>query len=201
MRKGGKNTIQNVRIVDSDAGSTSAYVERCIAGLMNSESNVTVLCNTTQTLATGSSASGLVAGNFTGANVRGTDEFTSLAQQFNTFRIRAIRFDVYDINPGVPATNAFSVFHDVAPYNTTYNPPPIANVIDGPDAKSVPPGTGVASFYWRAHGTLENDFQAGDVQGAPSDFGGLRYAFYSPTLSTDKYQVVMRAVVDFRGRV
>jgi len=199
-RKGGKNTVQNVRVVDPDAGSDSAYVERCISGLQNSESIVTLLCNDTFTLSTGASSSGLVAGTSTATAIRATDEFASMMSQFNTYRIRAVRYDVYDINQTIAATNAFSTIHDVVPFDSGFTPPPLATVIDGPDAKNVPPGTGRASFFWRAKGTLENQFQAGDTIGAPEDFGGLRWAFYSSALSTAKFQVVIRAVVDFRGR-
>lgn len=196
----GKNRIQNVRVVDPDAGGDGAYVERCITALQNSESTVTVLCNDTFTLSTGASASGLVAGSNTGSNIRGGDEFASMMSQFNTYRIRAVRYDVYDINQTIAATNAFSTIHDVVPFDSTFTPPPLAQVVDGPDAKNVPPGMGRASFFWRAKGTLENQFQAGDTVGEPADFGGLRWAFFSPTISTAKYQVVVRAVVDFRGR-
>lgn len=199
-RNKGKNTIQNVRVVDSDAGSDSAYVERCISSMQNSESITTVLCNDTFTLSTGASASGLVAGLFTATNIRGTDDFSSMMGQFNTYRIRAVRFDVYDINQTIAATNAFSTLHDVVPFDASYAPPPLAQVVDGPDSKNVTPGMGKASFYWRAKGTLENEFQAGDTIGAPEDFGGLRWAFFSPTLSTAKFQVIVRAIVDFRGR-
>lgn len=201
VRRGkGKNSIQNVRVVDPDAGGDSAYVERCISSMQNSESITTVLCNDTFTLSTGSSSSGLVAGNYTASNIRGTDDFISMMGQFNTYRIRAVRFDVYDINQTIAATNAFSTLHDVVPFDSTYAPPPLAQVVDGPDSKNVTPGMGKASFYWRAKGTLENEFQAGDTIGAPEDFGGFRWAFFSPSLSTAKFQVIIRAIVDFRGR-
>lgn len=195
-----KNTVQNVRVVDPDAGNDSAYIERCIAGLQNSESTITVLCNDTLTLATSNAANGLVAGTITASQVRGTDDFISMMEQFNMYRIRAVRFDIYDINQSVAATNVFSTFHDVVPFGSSYAPPPLALVVDGPDAKNVPPGMGKQSFFWRAKGTNENQFQAGDTIGAPEDFGGLRYAFYSGTLASPKYQVMVRAVVDFRGR-
>jgi len=186
--------------VDEDAGSDGAYVERCITSLQNSHSSIVVLCNDTLTLSTSSASSGLVAGVYAVSNIRAMDEFASMATQFNTFRVRAVRFDVYDINQGIAATNAFSTFHDVIPAGNTYNPPPLAQTIDGPDAKNVPPGLGKASFFWRAKGTLENEFQSVDA-GESVDFGGLRYGFYSPTISSPKYQFVVRAVVDFRGRL
>lgn len=201
VRRGkNKNTIQNVRVVDQDAGGDSAYVERCISAMVGGESTITVLCNDTFTLSTGSSSSGLVAGLFTATNIRGTDDFNSMMGQFNLYRIRAVRFDVYDINQTIAATNAFSTIHDVVPFDGAYAPPPLAQVVDGPDSKNVTPGAGRASFFWRAKGTLENQFQAGDSVGAPEDFGGLRWAFFSPTISAAKYQVIVRAVVDFRGR-
>ncbi len=118
-----KNTVQNVRVVDPDAGNDSAYIERCIAGLQNSESTITVLCNDTLTLATSNAANGLVAGTITASQVRGTDDFISMMEQFNMYRIRAVRFDIYDINQSVAATNVFSTFHDVVPFGSSYAPP------------------------------------------------------------------------------
>lgn len=199
MRRNGKNAVTNVRVVDPDSGTDGAYVDRCISTLQNSHSAVVVLCSDYVTLNTGSAVSGLVAGTLSLANIRNMDEFASMAAQFETFRVRAIKFDVYDINQGNPATNAFSTFHDVAQPGSSFTPPPLATTIDGPDAKNVPPGLGRQSFYWRAKGTLENEFQSTDV-GASLDFGGLRYGFFGTQTSTPKFQIITRAIVDFRGR-
>lgn len=199
QRRNNKNQISNVRVVDDDAGGDSAYVNRCITQMQNSHSQVTLICSDTFTLSTGAAASGLVAGSYTGSGVRAMDEFVSIAAQFDTYRIRAIRFDVYDINQSIAATNVYSTFHDVAPSGTSFAPPPLATTVDGPDSKNVAPGTGREHFYWVARGTNEQLFQATDASGA-ADFGGLRWGFFSPTLSTAKYQVVVKAIVDFRGR-
>lgn len=199
MRRNGKNAVTNVRVIDSDSGTDGAYVDRCISTLQNSHSAIVVLCSDYVTLNTSSAVSGLVAGTLSFANIRLMDEFASMAGQYDTFRVRAIKYDVYDINQGNPATNAFSTFHDVAQPGSSFPPPPLAVTIDGPDAKNVPPGQGRQAFYWRAKGTLENEFQSTDVGGS-ADFGGLRYGFFGSQTSTAKFQIITRAIVDFRGR-
>lgn len=111
-----------------------------------------------------------------------------------------IRFDIYDINPGVSAANAFGTFHDV--YTTASQPSfALATVLDSPDSQAVPPGTGKISLVWRAKGTLENTFQSTNFTSAPAqDFGGLRYALPQAQSASAKYLVMVKAVVDFRGR-
>lgn len=89
------------------------------------------------------------------------DEFTSFSAQFQTFRIRAIRYDIYDINPSLSTVGWFSTFHDEfrADAQPVFSQ---RNVIDGPDSQIVPPGTGKLTLYWRAKGILENGFITDD---------------------------------------
>lgn len=196
-RMGGKNDIINVRQVDPAAGSDGTYVDRCIASLQNSHSQITVLVQDSFNI---NSATTAVTNSFSGAQVVIMDDFVSLAQQFETFRIRAIRFDVYDINPSNAVVGWFSTFHDQF---TAANQPSFAaaGVIDGPDSALVPPGTGKATFYWRARGTLENQFVTDSTTGsvATQFFGGLRIAVAAGT-ANPKFQLVIKALVDFRGR-
>lgn len=192
--------MTNVRVVDEYAGSDGAYIDRCISDLQNSHSQITMLIQT-QVPITPSSGSG--QNNFySGALIRAADDFGSISAQFQTFRIRAIRFDVYDINPGLSASNVWSTFHDV--YSTTPSVFTFDQVTDGPDSQTIPPGSGKVSFYWRAKGTTENEFQSltSTASGGapPFDFGGLRVALGAATTSNPKFQLIVKALVDFRGR-
>jgi len=198
-RKSGKNEISNVRVVDQNAGSDGAYIDRCISDLQNSHSQITVLCQDTYTLNSPTTAG---TGILAGPQIFNFDEFQSFAAQFETFRIRAIRFDIYDVNPSNTAVAWFSTFHDqfTAGNQATFTQ---ANVIDGPDSQTVPPGTGKITLYWRAHGTLENEFVTDDDSAVTTPtqfFGGLRFASTAGTAAL-KYSIVIKALVDFRGRL
>lgn len=197
--KGGNNRVQNVRVLDDYAGGDGAKMDRIMASLQNSHSQVRIMCNDSFTLSTTTAAGG-VTGIFAGSQVRIFDDFTSMAAQFETFRVTMIRFDVYDINPAISAANAFGTFHDV--YTTAGQPTfALATVLDSPDSQAIPPGTGKVSFIWRAVGTLENSFQSTNFTSAPAeDYGGLRYAIPQAGVAGGKYLVFVKAIVDFRGR-
>lgn len=195
-----KNRISNVRVVDQNAGNDGLYVDRCIGELQNSHSQITMLLQDTNALTVTPTVG---AGNIAGPQIALFDDFASLAQQFETFRIRAIRYDIYDVNPSVPIVGWFSTFHDEfgAAAQPVFNQ---AAVIDGPDSSIVPPGTGKMTLYWRAHGTNENRFVTTDqasVTFPPSYFGGLRFSYGNSSTSSPKFQVVTKALVDFRGRI
>lgn len=195
-----KNTVTNVRVVDEYAGTDGAYIDRCISTLQNSHSQITLLCQDTFALNINTTISN---GNLAGPQIALFDEFVSIAQQFETFRIRAVRYDIYDANPAATIVGFFSTFHDQF---TAANQPvfPPATVIDGPDSQTVPPGTGKITLYWRAHGVLENEFVTADDVGVSTPtqyFGGLRYSVPAGGAATTKYQVIVKALVDFRGRL
>jgi len=196
-----KNEITNVRVVDEYAGNDGARVDRILAQLQNSHSQIRVLCTETFNQNTQTAA---YVSTFSGSNVRATDDFQSFGQQFETYRILAIRFDVYDIAPNNPTPVFLSTWHDeilyaAAPSFTQ------ANVLDAPDSQVVAPGTGKSILTWFAHGTLENNFQSDEAASSPIDFGGIRVAAGPGasgfTSNAPKLQIIMKAVVDFRGRV
>jgi hypothetical protein len=200
QRNSVKNQVTNVRVVDDYAGTDAAYIDRCLGDLQNSHSQITMLIQT-QVPITPSSGSG--QNNFYSATlIRASDDLASVSAQFQTYRIRAIRFDVYDINPSLSTANVWSTFHDVL--SSTPSAFTFDQVTDGPDSQTIPPGSGKVSFYWRAKGTTENEFQslsASSSGGAPPfDFGGLRVALGAATTSTPKYQLIVKALVDLRGR-
>lgn len=195
-RKATKNTVQNVRVIDEYAGKDSAYVDRCISDLQNSHSQITVLCTGRFEVNTATAAS---TSYYSGLTARNTDDFNNMAVQFQTFRIRAFRFDVYDVNSLVAVNNIWSTFHDNLLTVPAY---PFDQVVDAPDSQVLTPGFGKATFYWRAKGTSENDFQSTALTGQSPvvDYGGLRVALLASDAVSRKYQVVMKALVDFRGR-
>jgi len=192
-----RNAVSNVRIVDEYAGTDGARVDRILSSMQNSHSQIRVLCTATGQFNVNTSGPGTA--NYSGQAVRNTDDFTSFAAQFETYRILAIRFDVYDINPALQGQIALSTWHDVYPATTTLPTFSFEQVIDAPDSQLVPPGTGKVSITWFAKGSQENDFQTDDTTGW-SDYGGLRIAGMTSTGTGTKLQIVMKAIVDFRGR-
>lgn len=191
-----KNRIQNVRITDDYAGEDGNKVERMITSLQNSHSQTRLLCSDSYAISvpTTTATNAIVAGS----QVRTSDDFISIAAQFETFRVKAIRFDIYDLSPNSFGTAFWGTFHD--DYLTNTQPTfTSSDVVDSPDGQIVPPGTGKITLIWMAKGTRENDFTA--ITQPSSDFGGLRYtvnAAATPVVA--KYQIFWKAVVDFRGR-
>lgn len=192
--KNGKNVVSNVRVVDDYAGHDGLYVDRLLGSLHDSHSQIRVLCSDVYGVTT--TTTGTQNANVSSSQTRITDDFVAFAAQFETFRVRAYRFDIYDINPGLSASGFFGTFHDE--FTTTTQPTFIAaDVVDSPDGQLVPPGTGKLTLAWVAHGTRENDFVS-TVNGP--DFGGLRYNIQPAASVALKFQVYFKAVVDFRGR-
>lgn len=193
-----KNAVTNVRVVDDYAGANSAKVDRMLAQLQNSQSQTRVEVNSAfdiRTVATG----GDVLGTYTIKNVRLSDEFDSLSSQWNMFRVRAIRFDIYDVNPNLPLLSAFSTVHETS-FTATTATYSFQQVVDGPDAQIPTCGGPRARLTWVASGIREMEFQNFDGNADNSqDFGGLRYAIGNATAGL-KFSVLVKAIVDVRGR-
>jgi len=192
-----KNEVSNVRVVDPHSGLDGARMDRILGQMQNSHSQIRVICGESRQLNSATTGSG---GTVTGVDVRSWDDFVSFAAQFETYRIAAIRFEIYDFNPANTVVAVFSTQHDVVASPLTYTAPSFANVIDAPDSQVVPPGTGKAVFDWFAHGTEENGFQS-DTISPVNDYGGLRFYLNSAAGVSGKYLIVSKAVVDFRGRL
>lgn len=198
-RNNRSNRTQAVRLVDEFAGNDGIKLDRMLNQLHNSQSQVRVMCTSVSTLSTTASG-GDVNGVFSCRNVWQTDEFSSLAAQFETYRIRAIRFDVYDVNPSQAVFANFSTYHIADTNNPTFV---FANVIDSPDSQSVTGGNKV-SFTWFAKGTREEGYQ--DCREALAatttaiNFGGLRWALGNSATAGSKFQVFAKALVDFKSR-
>lgn len=198
-RRNQKNKVQNVRIVDPLSGTDALKVDRQLSSMQNSAGQVQVLVS--GSLSYNSSATD-ANDNISWSGIAGFDEFTSFAGQYNTFRIRSIRFDIYDLSPNTAGSAYFSTFHDQFTQGT--QPSFIFNdVVDGVDSCIVPPGTGKASLTWVGHTSNERGFYdvTPPVLDNTVDFGGLRMVrFQGPATSVPRWRVAVKAVVDFRGR-
>lgn len=188
-----KNAIQNVRIVDRDEGTDDIVCQRLLQSYNVSEGQIRVVCGhqVNQSFASGTASGGTIAF----AELLGTDDFTSFAGQYQEYRVRAIKFDIYDINPNSSTiVNYWSTFHQVS------GSVPVGqeDVMDRPDARSVAPGDGKATLCWVAHGIPEMQFNSVNVN---PGLGGLSfYASPSAAVSASKYTIMTKFIVDFRGR-
>jgi hypothetical protein len=194
---GRNRRVQDVRIMDDYSGSDGAKFDRVLSSLQNSHSQTSLVVSDEFNI-------GVSTGNtnaiLAGSQVRVMDDFASMAAQFQTFRIKRMRFDVYDVNPSLVTTAVWSTFHDVNTTSSQYVPT-FSNVVDAPDSQVIPPGSGKVTFIWTAKGTEENVFQStASTTPAPLDFGGLRYSIVGQPTTGSKFMVVVKAVVDFRGR-
>lgn len=191
------STVQNVRVMDPLAGNDGMKLDRQLSAIHDSSNHVQMLCSNVTDV--GIAATDTM-GNISWTQIAQFDDWISLAQQFLTFRVRSIRFEIFDINPGAPGVGLFSTFHDQF---TSANIPAFtfANVVDGPDSTFIPPGTGKVSLSWVGHTTVEKGYY--DVNSADAnreDFGGLRYFVQATTAAPLKYRIITKAIVDFRGR-
>jgi len=182
-------------VTDGDDNQTK--VQRMLQAVVDSHSQTRVVVGDVLTL-TSTIAPALGFGYYSGASVRASDDFISLAQQYTTFRVKAMMFTCYFQIPGiaVASTPFLSTFHsDVV---SVVNPTSIADIIDGPDSKSLQIGGDKTVLTWFAGGVKENEFQ---TVGTPIDYGGLRFSYPSTSLATPAMTIIIKAVVDFRGRV
>ena len=191
-----KGRISNVRVVDEYAGSDGARLDRMLTELQNTQSQTRVEIGMARLLSLTSGPDQI--GTISAVTLRGSDEWATLVQQWQTYRVRAIRFDVYDINPNLVCFSTFSTFHEASEGATpafTFE-----QVLDGPDCQVPTNGAPKLRFTWMAKGAAEMGFQnvdpgAGDI----TDFGGLRFALGAGAVGS-KFQIVVKAIVDFRGR-
>lgn len=195
-RRGGnrKNVISNVRVVDKDDGIDDIAAQRFLQSYKVSEGQIRVVCNYRGEL--NLPVSTAVTGTVGFGELAGTDDFTSFTSQYQEFRVRAIRFDIYDLGGGSSSPlNFWATFHQIG--GTV--PSTFDSVVDRPDSRSIVPGTGYASVAWVAHGIPEMAFQP--ISGY-NTLGGLVYYLGGVSAAVNsKYSIIAKFVVDFRGRV
>lgn len=191
-----QNRVQAERQVDPYSGNNGLMVDRMISNAQNRQSTTTLICGDYFGL-TGGTAE--VDRNISYQDIVSTDDFQSMAAQFNEFRVLAIRFDVYNINSSINAFSAFSTFHtETLGRSPSVN---ITTVIDRPDSQVVSAGTGHIPFTWVARGSAERAFQEIIAASSVIDYGGLSGSIGPLTASAPAFQIVMKAVVQFRGRI
>jgi len=188
-----KDTIQNVRVVDKDEGLDDVKVDRILQALTTSESQIRVSCNLRTELSPGATVGAATVTTFDFLSAVSSDEFISLSAQFTEFRVRAMRFDIYDIQPNASVLNYIGTTHQVSSAIPT-----LENILDRPDSRSLTSGQGKISLSWLAHSIPEMAFQ--DVT-TFTNLGGMA-VYYNPQISVTgaKYQVVSKFIIDFRGR-
>lgn len=197
-RRGGRpSKIQEVRIADNVAGRDGLRADRMVTAVKESESQTRIVIGDFRDL--NATTTGTADGTYGFDEIFATDDFVSMIQQYNLFRIKSIKFEIFDINTGAAVYNSWGVWHD--DYQTTVPTYTRQNVTDLPDSRILSAGTGQTTLYWMAHGTEENRFQANSTAGAPINrFGGLKYFIGGVTTASAKYILNVHAVVDFRGR-
>lgn len=189
-----KNAIQNVRVVDKDEGTDDIMCQRFLQAYNTSEGQIRVVLGYRGEL--GSFATNTpITGTVGFSEATATDDFASFISQYREFRVRAIRFDIYDVQPSsVPVVNYWSTYHVVG----GSVPVDAENVVDRPDSRSVAPGDGKSTLSWVAHSIPEMAFQS------TTNFNGLGglsyYSVANQPVTNTKYSIVAKFVVDFRGR-
>jgi hypothetical protein len=194
-RRNGKRMGKRVVQVREDGDSMAAKIDRTISGFRMSESTTTIVVKTSFDLVTGTT---VVSTTFTFPDLVLTDDFISFAQQYNTFKVKSMRFDVFHTNPASTAPVAVSTLH----CNFSGQPPTTwlneSAVVDGPDSMYIEAGSKKQTFYWNAKGTAELEYQ--DVN-TFNNHGGLRCLLRATTpAGVTAGIVVVSAVITFRGR-
>lgn len=190
-RRGGRRsnrTITATRIVPTGEGVREQRLERQLTAIKEQQSFTRVQIKSLLAVAvqTGESADA-----YSFPNVRGSDEFSSLSQQFLKYRISGYKFDIYDVDMNKPVLGLWGTFHG-SPF-----PSDFGSIADLPDSAVVPPGTGMRTLYWYPSGPLEHSWY--DVDDGGVDFGGLVWHI-APGTAGVKWNVVVSAMVDFRAR-
>jgi len=189
--------VTNVRITDSSAGSDGLKIDRMISSLQTSESQIRILVGDNNDFSTATSSQ---IGTYDFGNIFSSDDFVSIIQQFELFRIVAIKVEISDINSSVAVANVWGTYHDEYATVPTFTR---ANVADSPDARVISAGTGQSTLYWMAHGSTEMGFQSDSSAGSPAlRYGGLRFFIGADSAGPRlKYSIAVHAIVDFRGRL
>jgi hypothetical protein len=125
------------------------------------------------------------------------DDFIAMASQFQLFRVKAMRFEVFHTYPSSTVPVVMSTFHTDGTQGTSILGQ--ANTVDGPDSKYMDPGAGKQTFYWNGTNSSEKLYQA--VSSFVS-YGGLR--LYSEAsggaAGLPLIRIIVTAQVVFKGR-
>ncbi len=189
--QGRRRRNDNIVTVATDGDVVGARFDRMVSNMRSNESATAVLVKGAFGIDSSASPGG---GTYDFGNFAAEDDFVSLAQQFETFKVKAMRFEVFHTNPGSTVPIAMSTFHADGPFGASLN-----NVIDGEDSKFLDAGAGKQVFYWNARGTAELAYQS---TSSFVSFGGVRYykELGSTAVGNRLVTVVCTAQIVFRGR-
>lgn len=186
-----RNTRQ-IMTVAQDGDVQGARFDQMVSNARYNESAVPVLVKAVFGI---SSVTTGTSGAYGYTQLAAEDDFVSMAQQWNLFRVKAMRFEVFHVNPGTIAPVVLSTFHadggTFTPYLTQ------GSVVDGPDSKYMDAGAGKQVFYWTGNNSTERLFQSPE---SFVDFGGLRFFNEGTTGSFPIARVIVTAQVVFKGR-
>lgn len=185
----GRDQVQNVRVVDQFSGSDSARFERMVNQLKSSESQIRVMVSGSSTLAANTSAINITIDI---GNLATYDDFISIAQQYNLYRVSGLRVDLYDASPNFLVPTLVGTYHADGPAAFDFG-----SVADLPDSRSVS-ASGHESVTWLPKGNLENNFQS--TTSPYISFGGVAISCMSASAANTKYVYTIKAIIDFRGR-
>jgi len=190
-RKAATSTVIQSR---DDGDKSAAQIDRMISHFRAQESMTTILAKTQFDISAVTTATGY---SFSFPELMGTDDVATMAQQYNTFKVKAYRFEVFHTNPTVIVPFVVSTWHG----NFVGQPPSTwlaeGSVVDAPDSKYSEPGSKEQKFYWNARGTDENSFQ--DIN-TFANYGGIRYFVRAAGTTTYLATVIVTAEIVFRGR-
>lgn len=181
----------NIVTVAQDGDVVGARFDRMVSNMRSNESATAVLVKGGFGITTGANPGG---GSYDFGNFAAEDDFVSLAQQFETFKVKAMRFEVFHTNPGSVVPVVMSTFHADGPFSASLN-----NCIDGEDSRFMDAGAGKQVFYWNARGTQELAYQS---TSSFTSFGGIRYFRELGSTNPDQriLTVICTAQIVFRGR-
>lgn len=188
-RKGG-----DIVTVARDGDVMGARFDKMVSNQRYNESATPILVKAVAGVSTAAAAG---SGVYTMNELGQEDDFASMAQQFRLFKVKAMRFEVFHINPSSVVPLVMSTFHsDGSLAGVTGQPA----TVDGEDSKYMDPGNGKQVFYWNASSPEEKLYQ--DPTSFVS-FGGLRWYRESGSTAVDVplVRIIVTAQVIFRGRV
>jgi hypothetical protein len=195
MPRNRQSTRPSVTQMRADGDTQAARIDRLISSMRAGESACTVLVKSALSLT--SSTTGATSVVWTYPEIAAADDFVSLAQQFNMFKVKCMRFNFCHVNPTSTAAIVASTVHS----NTSGAIPTTwtseQSVIDGPDSIYLSPGGEQETLYWNGSGVSETEFQ--DCT-SYNNHGGLRVYLPQVSVVNQTAVVVCSAVVIFKGR-
>lgn len=182
-------------VVDNEDAGDELRLDRYLSNMDASQSLINTVIENVITIQGGTTAS---SATYSFVNVRAVTDFNNFSAEYNLFRVKGMKFEIYDTNPNSAGTAYWATYH-VAEGQSA--PSTLANVTSLVDLRIVPPGDGKTTLTWKASGTKELQFQSTN-SGTAVDYGGL--VVYTPAATApaaSRWYVVIKSHVQFRQRV